>query len=235
MSAPRPTRRAWLAALGPAALALLTPRIATAGVRVKGPDFDLVQNYSQTSGLADLSQTPEQARAHRLLQRAPARRGPLGVMLYLEALRVTNRDGEAFNAGWSDRANPLILTFFSATDTKPIYGDETAWCAASLNWALQHCGYKGGTNNAASSSFREAPGMTGWARPGDIVVFRDVAAGQEDFGHVCLFLAQTRERILVLGGNQTNARGHAAVCRKWLNVKDSVRELHSFHAIEAFR
>jgi uncharacterized protein (TIGR02594 family) len=229
------TRRAWLEGAAALAGVALGPARAQAKPRVLGPDFDILQSFSLWRRAAEFEQTPEQAMASRLLARAPKNRGPLGVMLFLESLKATNRNGEAYNAGWSDHANPLILDFFAATSLKPTQGDETSWCAASLNWALQHCGYTGGTDSALSSSFREAPGRTGSPRLGDIVVFRDVAAGQQGAGHVCLFLAQTRDRIYVLGGNQTDIQGHASVCRKWLNVKDSVRELDSFHAIEAFR
>lgn len=177
----------------------------------------------------------EAAVAGRVLEHAPATT-PLDVMLYFERLKTVNRNHEAYNAGWRDRWNPVIVAFFRETGTVPS-GDTTPWCAASLNWALAQCGYRGGTGSASSGSFRDVPGKTRRPVPGDIVVFaatdpKDRKAGK---GHVGLFLAQTRDHVLVLGGNQKNTFGHQAVCRKWLAKRDDVRHLHSFHAVRALR
>jgi hypothetical protein len=179
----------------------------------------------------------EEQTAQRILRATP-RSSPLAVMHHLEHVTKRNKDGEAYNAGWQYRWNPVIVSFFDETSTKP-EGDTTSWCAASLNWTLARAGYHGGTGNALSGSFREAPGKTHRPRPGDIVVFGNIDPKTNDFvegfGHVGLFLAQRRDAVLVLGGNQTNATGHHAVCRKWLAKDGDGRRLHSFHAIRAFR
>jgi uncharacterized protein (TIGR02594 family) len=173
--------------------------------------------------------------AARILARAPAS-SPLQVMLYFERLRAKNVDGEAYNAGWQNsRWNPIIVTFFEATATKP-EGDTTSWCAASLNWALKQCGYRGGTGSASSGSFRDGPGATKHPSPGDIVVFRntDLVTARAGRGHVGLYLAQTRTQVLVLGGNQTDPRGHSAMKRKWLDKANDHLVLHSYHHVRAF-
>lgn len=184
------------------------------------------------------TQAPEETEttiAERILSRSP-RTSPLGVMLYLEAVKRVNKDREAYNGGWKTRWNPVIVSFFQETSTKP-EGDTTSWCAASLNWALARAGYRGGTKSASSGSFREAPGRTHRPRPGDIVVFgqTDPEAFKAGRGHVCLFLAQCRDAVLVLGGNQTNRFGHHSVCRKWLAKDGEELKLHSYHSIHAFR
>lgn len=173
--------------------------------------------------------------ADKILSRAP-RTSPLAVMLYLEAVKRVNKDREAYNGGWKTRWNPVIVSFFRETRTTP-EGDTTSWCAASLNWTLARAGYRGGTHSASSGSFRDAPGRTDRPRPGDIVVFgqTDPQAFAQGRGHVCLFLAQCRDAVLVLGGNQTNRFGHHSVCRKWLAKNGDELKLHSFHAIHAFR
>ncbi len=177
----------------------------------------------------------EEAVAARVAAGVPST-SPLAVMLHFEKLTTVNRDGEAYNAGWRTRWNPVIVGFFRETATVPS-GDTTAWCAASLNWALARCGYAGGTDSASSGSFRGVRGRTRHPRPGDVVVFgaTDPAAFARGQGHVGLFLAETADRVLVLGGNQKNVAGHQAVCRKWLAKRDEERTLQSYHAVGALR
>jgi uncharacterized protein (TIGR02594 family) len=177
----------------------------------------------------------EATRAGKILSASP-KASPLAVMRYLEGVKALNKDGEAYNGGWKTRWNPVIVAFFEQTSTTP-EGDTTSWCAASLNWALAHAGYRGGTASASSGSFRNAPGRTRRPRPGDIVVFgltdpKGFAAGR---GHVGLFLAQRHDAVLVLGGNQKNRFGHHAVCRKWLAKNGEDLKLHSFHAVHALK
>jgi uncharacterized protein (TIGR02594 family) len=173
--------------------------------------------------------------AEKILARAP-KSSPFAVMRYLEWVRRVNEDHEAYNGGWSTRWNPVIVTFFEATGTKP-EGDTTSWCAAFLNWTLARAGYRGGTGNACSGSFRDGSGRTNRPRRGDIVVFgrTDPQAYAKGLGHVGLFVAQRHDAVLVLGGNQTNRFGHHSVCRKWLAKNGEDLKLHSFHAISAFR
>jgi uncharacterized protein (TIGR02594 family) len=116
-------------------------------------------------------------------------------------------------------ANPLILWFFGATKTHP-QGDETAWCAAFVNWCLKRAGVQG-TGSAASQSFLKSGwGHAVWrdgesdlpdaARPGDIAVFR--TRYDTGHGHVGFFagISKTRAKsIEVLGGNQLTGHGRA--------------------------
>ena len=230
--------------LGALAVATLAPEAALAAPRLaeNHKDFDislLVNPYSPLLGGAGPALSPEERVAHRILARAHGHT-PLAVMLYFEALRQVNRDGEAYNGGWKDRANPVILAFLNSVkvDTWPL-GDRTSWCAASLNWVLERAGYEGGTNSPLSGSFRDAPGRTDSPRTGDIAVFRDAdqALSAQGFGHVCLYLRQTHSAVYVLGGNQKNVFGHQAVCRKWIGKNDEKLglTLHSFHSIAAFK
>lgn len=120
-------------------------------------------------------------------------------------------------------ANPLILAFFSRTDTKPA-GDTTAWCAAFVNWCLIEAAVGAPiaqasppTKSASSGSFRNwgktyanydaiSNKLIGSLipRPGDIAVFQDMNNGEPDphHGHVAFFVSMTDSHVTVLGGNQ---------------------------------
>jgi uncharacterized protein (TIGR02594 family) len=173
--------------------------------------------------------------ADKLLANAPADSSAFEVFTYLEGLRETNRDREAYNGGWRERWNPLIVRLFEQTKTKPS-GDVTPWCAASLNWVLARSGLKT-TNSASSGSFRASPGSTDSPQRGDVVVFASANPGEAKVGrgHVGLFVERSDSQIMVLGGNQKTDSGHHAVCRKLFRSKGKTLELHSFHAIDAFR
>ena len=158
---------------------------------------------------------------------------PLAAMTYFSRLTVKNTDNELYNAGWKNRWNPVIVAFFKGTKCTPS-GDVTPWCAASMNWILGRCGLKG-TANASSSSFRDAPGKTNQPKTGDIVVFRSADHHQARLGHghVSLFVSQTAESVICLGGNQVRA-GHHAIMQQTIS-KNGFLTLDSFHSIEAFR
>jgi uncharacterized protein (TIGR02594 family) len=174
--------------------------------------------------------------ADTLLISSPQNRTPLDVLRYLAAITDLNDDQEEYRGGWRDRWNPVIVRFFTETQTKPS-GDTTPWCAACVNWCIARSGMSG-TNSASSGSFRNAPGKTEKPRPGDIVVFKssDPAKASVGHGHVGLFLEQDEKRINVLGGNQVNKMGHHKMCEEWIGKNDDGGTLifHSFHSIAAF-
>jgi uncharacterized protein (TIGR02594 family) len=177
----------------------------------------------------------EIAMADKLLLASPYKASPIDVMHYLESLKDRNSEGELYNGGWQRRWNPLIVRFFSETRTKPA-GDTTAWCAATLNWVLSWCKYRG-TQNASSGSFRNASSIIGVPHLGDIVVFArtDPDEARVGHGHVGLFLEHTQDAVHVLGGNQQNAYGHHSICRRWIKKRGKLLTFHSFHAIAAFK
>jgi uncharacterized protein (TIGR02594 family) len=93
--------------------------------------------------------------------------------------------------------NPKILEYFTATSLTAT-SDETAWCAAFVNWCLKQAGVSG-TNSARTRSFMA------WgrgvhideAKQGDIVVFAN---------HVGFFAGKVDDTTIhVLGGNQSNS------------------------------
>jgi hypothetical protein len=103
---------------------------------------------------------------------------------------------------------PRNVDFFKSTRTRPA-GDTTFWCAASINWALQQCGFRT-TKRALSGSFRNVDSSTDVAtrkmipdactespKPGDIVVFRsrDQENARYGHGHVALFGRKGKRHI----------------------------------------
>lgn len=129
---------------------------------------------------------------------------PISYAAYFSQITDVNGDKEPYKAEWnSSRANPLIVGFFGMTNSLPSSGDQTAWCAAFVNFCLQAAG-KQGTFSALSGSFR-GYGDDAEENPtiGDVVVFSKIGPeGNKGFGHVGLFVAKEGDDVWVLGGNQ---------------------------------
>src|SRR5215472_3935104 len=96
---------------------------------------------------------PSWAQAHAILDSAPLKVQPYKVAEYFKTSVPAK-----FQKAWPEPdlshptyANPVVVLFFLATDTRPA-GDTTAWCSAFVNWCLQRSGISG-TRNAGSQSF----------------------------------------------------------------------------------
>lgn len=182
-------------------------------------------------------------RAYDILVNAPIGGAPIDVAQYFLSLGAGayGADYRPFAREWPVRANPVIMHFFSSTQTKP-EGDVTAWCAAFMNWCLlrshaataEEIGQTGtgyvkkgkpfttnnlkrySTNSAASGSFRCWDPITAPKR-GDIVVFRNIGTDNlteacQGTGHVAFFVKNPSPGVVqVLGGNQGLAGSNGAV------------------------
>lgn len=197
--------------------------------------------------------------ANAIIAAAPKKVPPIEVAGFLldVASGKYGKDWQPYTRAWpvDADANPLILNFFQRTNTTPV-GDQTAWCAAFVNWCLfQAHGmpypsqFTPPTKSAASASFRtwgqtvlrfDAPSSTlsgsGTPRTGDLAVFQDLkASGQPDpyHGHVAFFVSMNAGAVTVLGGNQFE--GHPvvhAINVKTLPPKSSL-QLHSIRTDES--
>ncbi len=144
------------------------------------------------------------AKAFRLMLKSPSGKDPIDVANYFNKLEVkseakyptgpTTKANLPFREEWPTPgpANPLIVGFFAATQLLPS-GDQTAWCAAFVNYCLFQAG-KVGTSSAASTSFRKIAKDVQAHTPvsGDIAVFRDAGPKGDDpdgQGHVGFFVA----------------------------------------------
>lgn len=154
---------------------------------------------------------PRWSEAEALLNSMPTKGSP-----YQVAKMLNSAVPQTFRKEWPTRfANPLIVDFFVATNTKP-EGDVTAWCAAFMSWCVERVGMES-TRSAASKSYRNF-GAAVWERgqtdfpgravEGDIAVFKNLA--KPDNGHVAFYVQpdpKAMRRILVLGGNQSDQIG----------------------------
>ena len=123
-------------------------------------------------------------------------------------------------------ANPIVIALFAKTRTSPVKGDQTAWCAAFMNWILDHTGFRG-TGSAGAVSFRDLGSRTRDPSPGDLACF--VNTSDPRFGHICFFdgwvagREAQRDRFWAVGGNQKNRLG-----RDPFGVQQGKLRLHSF-------
>lgn len=144
-------------------------------------------------------------KAFKIIWNYPKSAMPLEVADYIrkESANISGSQGK-FNKEWPSRANPLIVNFFAMTNTTPS-GDVTPWCAAFVNFCLAAAG-RTPTLSAASASFRNHPSYppTSDPKPGDLVVFQNVANSAQ--GHVAFFVDQSPDgsQISILGGNQSD-------------------------------
>jgi uncharacterized protein (TIGR02594 family) len=172
----------------------------------------------------------EISKAFGLLYAAPRGPTPIDVARYFETLAAKNKDGDGYKAEWPSRANPLIVGFFSMTNTMPSAGDQTSWCAAFINFCLAASGREM-TFSALSGSFRKYRTPTENPQPGDIVVFaKPGPEGAQGFGHVGFFLEKDATGIRVLGGNQGSS-GSGAVTTAKFPFKSGALEWQSYRSV----
>lgn len=108
--------------------------------------------------------------------------------------------GEAGIVG--EKHNPLILWFFKVAGHGWVKDDETAWCAAFVNWVLVQAN-KPSNGSLSARSFLTYGKPTIQPTFGCIVVlWRDRI--DSVYGHVGFFIKETPDKIYILGGNQSN-------------------------------
>lgn len=95
-----------------------------------------------------------------------------------------------------------VLNYFSEIGHGWVKDDDTAWCAAFVNWCLKQTGTKY-PGSLLARSFLNYGDETRNPLMGDIVVLWRVSR-ESIFGHVGFFVSETADTIFMLGGNQTN-------------------------------
>lgn len=112
--------------------------------------------------------------------------------------------------------HPRILEYLATVNDlsdRHKLDDETAWCSCFVNWCLERAGVFG-TDSASAQSWHHMnwriPLQPNSGRTGDVVVFRRGGEGSV-FGHVGFLVAYDtpKDRVLVLGGNQSDAVRYA--------------------------
>ena len=98
--------------------------------------------------------------------------------------------------------NNRILQYFKDIGHSWVTDDETAWCAAFVNWCLMKadCEYTGRLN---ARSFLELENAVPSPQLGDVVIFWRIKP-DSPYGHVGFFISEKDGYYYVLGGNQGN-------------------------------
>lgn len=99
-------------------------------------------------------------------------------------------------------ANPAVLKYFKETGFEWVHDDETAWCAAFVNWCLKKAGRQY-TNSLRARSFLDYGNSAMDPKLGDIVVLWRIYPSSP-YGHVGFFISRDENYIYILGGNQGN-------------------------------
>jgi len=104
-------------------------------------------------------------------------------------------------------SNPEVEKYHRATGG--VAPDDVPWCSSFVNWCVEQAlGNGKGTESKAALSWRRWGGAArdrqrDQAVRGDIVVFKDTQASGR--GHVGFFWSREGNRLLVLGGNQSDS------------------------------
>lgn len=99
-------------------------------------------------------------------------------------------------------SSPEVLKYFKDIGHAWVTDDDTAWCAAFVNWCLLKARYQT-TGKLNARSFLQYGYSTKTPTLGDIVVLWRVSKDSV-YGHVGFYVRQTKTMIYILGGNQSN-------------------------------
>lgn len=111
-----------------------------------------------------------------------------------EELGQAERPGKPFNPRIVEYAQKLGLKWYNS--------DEVAWCAIFIGWCLERAGLPS-TRSAAARSYEKYGTKLAEPVPGCIAVLNR-PGGAHWMGHVGFFLKKEGNRILLLGGNQSD-------------------------------
>ena len=103
----------------------------------------------------------------------------------------------------SENNSPQILAYFNLLGHAWAKTDETAWCAAFVNWCLKTNGYKDSCLLTARSLLTGVGQQVFEPKLGDIGVLWRISH-DGPWGHTGFWLGNTPEDILLWGGNQDN-------------------------------
>lgn len=98
--------------------------------------------------------------------------------------------------------NPRITAYFRDVRHSEVMDDETAWCAAFVGSVLERAGLTS-TRSLMARSYLEWGEPVAAAEPGVVAV---LSRGSDPaLGHVGFVVAATSDRVILLGGNQSDS------------------------------
>lgn len=98
--------------------------------------------------------------------------------------------------------NKKILEYFSEIGHAWVRDDETAWCAAFVNWVLKKAGTEG-TGRLNARSFLKWGQKLEQPYLGCLVVLWRISK-KSPYGHVGFYINSDDDWVWILGGNQNN-------------------------------
>lgn len=98
--------------------------------------------------------------------------------------------------------NPRILQYFSEIGHNWVKDDETAWCAAFINWCLFKAGMPH-TGRLDARSFLGYGEETEKPVLGDLAIFWRIRE-KSVWGHVGFYISESPSYVYILSGNQNN-------------------------------
>lgn len=102
-----------------------------------------------------------------------------------------------------NKHNKDVLSFFKLTDNKKLRSDEVAWCSVFMAVCAKNAGLNY-TNSPLARSWLNIGEAIEHPEPGDIVIFwREQKDSYQ--GHVAIWLGETEEGTVCLGGNQDDS------------------------------
>lgn len=135
------------------------------------------------------------------LQRVPDRAVWLDVLAHWADLGVLEQPGPK-------RDHPLIVELLRRCHVAPaLLHDETAWCSAGMNGAMDASGLRG-TGSAAARSWEHYGTRLQEPRYGALAaLWRDSPSSPH--GHIAAWLGDIGNQMVLFGGNQHNRAGVA--------------------------
>ena len=98
--------------------------------------------------------------------------------------------------------NPRVMEYHATTGITN--NDETPWCSSFVNWVMLKAG-QGGTKSAMAISWRKYGKKVSKPAYGAIAVIDWDGPGPGWKGHVGFVVGKQGDKLLILGGNQSNA------------------------------
>ncbi|HRJ07664.1 MAG TPA: TIGR02594 family protein [Prosthecobacter sp.] len=103
---------------------------------------------------------------------------------------------------WQPGDNPRIQQYLASVGL-PNKPDETAWCAAFVNWCLEQAGFRGARSGRVSDWW-------GWGRPvaatyGAVCILQPLGSDQATSGHIGFLHAMDATNVWLLSGNSKNS------------------------------
>ena len=100
-------------------------------------------------------------------------------------------------------ANPAIMDYYRAANANWAKDDAVPWCGAAMAAWVSRAGHPVPPTAARARAWLDWGTVLEQPKPGAVTVF---ARGADPAsGHVCLYLEDRGDRVLVLGGNQGDA------------------------------